>query len=74
MYYTTVILPRAGVTADTAPLRNIVLALANSIPFAGSNPAAADFIFLLALGMEIMKYTLVNIFNLSYYGVNNNTT
>jgi hypothetical protein len=31
-------------------------------------------IFLLALGMEIMKYTLENIFNLSYYGVNNNTT
>ena len=32
-------------------------------------------IFLLALGMEIMKYMpLENIFNLSYYGVNNNTT
>ena len=31
-------------------------------------------IFLLALGMEIMKYTLDNIFYLSYYGVNNNTT
>jgi hypothetical protein len=28
----------------------------------------------IALGMEIMKYTLENIFNLSYYGVNNNTT
>jgi hypothetical protein len=38
------------------------------------DPAAADSIFLLALGMEIMKYTLENIFYLSYYGVNNNTT
>jgi hypothetical protein len=38
------------------------------------DPAAAEFIFLLALGMEIMKYTLENIFYLSYYGVNNNTT
>ena len=37
-------------------------------------PAAADFIFLLTLGMEIMKYTLENIFILSYYGVNNNIT
>jgi hypothetical protein len=26
-------------------------------------PAAADFIFLLTLGMEIMKYTLENIFH-----------
>ena len=38
------------------------------------DPAAVDNIFLLALGMEIMKYTLENIFNLSYYRVNNNTT
>jgi hypothetical protein len=34
----------------------------------------ATNIFLLELGMEIMKYTLENIFNLSYYGVNNITT
>ena len=27
-----------------------------------------------ARGLEIMKYSLENIFNLSYYGVNNNTT
>jgi hypothetical protein len=38
------------------------------------DPAAADFIFLLTLGIEVMKYTLYNIFYLSYYGVNNNTT
>jgi hypothetical protein len=33
------------------------------------DPAAADFIFLLALGMEIMKYTLENIFYLEYYTI-----
>ena len=38
---------------------------------AGSRPSRGR---LLALGMEIMKYTLENIFYLSYYGVNNNTT
>ena len=37
------------------------------------NLAAAGNILLLARGLEIMKYTLENIFNLSYYGVNNNT-
>ena len=36
------------------------------------DPAAADNIFLLTLGMEIMKYTIENIFDLSYYEVNNN--
>jgi hypothetical protein len=38
------------------------------------NPAAAGNIFLLAHGLEIMKYSPENIFNLSYYQENNNTT
>jgi hypothetical protein len=58
------------------PLRFVytnLLVASNSRRSRVQDLAAADNIFLLALGMEIMKYTLENIFHLSYYGVNNNT-